>query len=214
MGMTVDFTFKISGKEIPVDHGYALYAAISQIVPQIKTTNEFGIHSINGKIFPKENKMQIKENSNLTIRTDINNLPIIYALSNREINVLNNTIQIQGISSIKHLEPYENLYSKMVTINGVLNKEDFVMSMCKNIEKLSLSTGQFYFQDRHTKKPTFHIDDAALKTMSIHGKNIIGFPLYIFNLSQADSLLLQTKGLGGKRTMGKGILIHAKNIVS
>jgi hypothetical protein len=44
----VDLKFQLLGRQIPVDHGYYLYSAMSKLIPSIHSNNEIGIHPISG----------------------------------------------------------------------------------------------------------------------------------------------------------------------
>jgi len=44
----VDLAFRLTGSKIPVDHGYALYSAISRVLPEIHGAANIGVHPIRG----------------------------------------------------------------------------------------------------------------------------------------------------------------------
>jgi len=46
---SVDLAFRTTGARIPVDHGYALYSAISRILPWIHADRTIGIHPLRGR---------------------------------------------------------------------------------------------------------------------------------------------------------------------
>ena len=39
----VDLAFRLTGSKVPVDHGYALYSAISRVVPEIHEAKSIGL---------------------------------------------------------------------------------------------------------------------------------------------------------------------------
>jgi len=41
----VDLAFKLAGSKVPVDHGYALYSAISPILPEIHGATNLDVHA-------------------------------------------------------------------------------------------------------------------------------------------------------------------------
>jgi hypothetical protein len=45
----VDLAFKLMGTRIPVDHGYALYAAINRLVPELHDAKDIGVHPLRGR---------------------------------------------------------------------------------------------------------------------------------------------------------------------
>ena len=44
----VDLAFGLTGSKVPVDHGYALYSAISRLLPEIHGAKNVGVHPIKG----------------------------------------------------------------------------------------------------------------------------------------------------------------------
>ena len=44
----VGLAFRLTGGKVPVDHGYALYPAISRLLPEIHGAKNIGVHPIRG----------------------------------------------------------------------------------------------------------------------------------------------------------------------
>jgi len=63
----VDLAFRVTGNAIPVDHGYALYSAISRLVPELHNAREIGIHPIRGR-YVGAGKLHLTPASRLVIR--------------------------------------------------------------------------------------------------------------------------------------------------
>ena len=40
----VDLAFRLTGSKVPVDHGYALYSALSRLLPEIHGAKNIGVH--------------------------------------------------------------------------------------------------------------------------------------------------------------------------
>jgi CRISPR-associated protein Cas6 len=49
----VDLAFRLTGTKVPVDHGYALYSAISRLLPEIHRAKNIGVHPTRGT--PEQN---------------------------------------------------------------------------------------------------------------------------------------------------------------
>ena len=43
---SIDLAFRLTGSAVPVDHGYALYAALSRILPEIHAAKDVGVQPI------------------------------------------------------------------------------------------------------------------------------------------------------------------------
>src|SRR5919109_1341869 len=63
----VELSFRLVGRCIPVDHGYALYAAISRHVPEIHDAREIGVQPIRG-MYGGDGLLYIAPFSRLTLR--------------------------------------------------------------------------------------------------------------------------------------------------
>lgn len=44
----IDLAFQLVGSSIPLDHGYALFAALCRIVPSVHGDKRIGVHPISG----------------------------------------------------------------------------------------------------------------------------------------------------------------------
>ena len=44
----IDLAFELRGAEIPLDYGYALFAALSRVVPRLHGDRRVGVHPIRG----------------------------------------------------------------------------------------------------------------------------------------------------------------------
>ena len=63
----IDLAFRLNGSAIPVDHGYALYATLSRIVPEIHQATDIGVHPIRG-VYNGNGKLQLSDSSRLVLR--------------------------------------------------------------------------------------------------------------------------------------------------
>lgn len=63
----IDLSFELAGGSIPLDHGYALFAALSRIVPSLHGNLGVGVHPIRGRR-TEAGVLALDENSRLRIR--------------------------------------------------------------------------------------------------------------------------------------------------
>ena len=63
----IDLAFRLNGAAVPVDHGYALYAALSRIVPEIHAAKEVGVQPIRG-VYNGNGKLHLSDFSHLILR--------------------------------------------------------------------------------------------------------------------------------------------------
>ena len=63
----VDLCFSVTGKNIPVDHGFDLYSSISRVIPEFHEAEDVGIKLIRGR-YIGDGLLDIHPNSWLVIR--------------------------------------------------------------------------------------------------------------------------------------------------
>ena len=64
---SIDLAFRINGASIPVDHGYALYAALSRITPELHAAREIGVQPIRG-VYSGNGALHLTDSSRLILR--------------------------------------------------------------------------------------------------------------------------------------------------
>ncbi len=96
------------------------------------------------------------------------------------------------------LQPKSRLRSHIVVIRGYEEPNEFLEAAKRQIEKLNIQTDLKLISKKDgTPKP---------KTVQVK-QTLVGFGIEANNLSEADSILLQEKGLGGKHKMGCGVFV-------
>ena len=64
---SIDLAFRLTGSAVPVDHGYALYAALSRILPDIHAAKDIGVQPIRG-IYSGNGTLHLADFSRLILR--------------------------------------------------------------------------------------------------------------------------------------------------
>jgi len=70
----IDFSFKLLGGPIPVDHGYHVYSSISRVLPAIHGNDQIGVHPIFGHLLGGR-MLALTESSHLTLRLPVDRVP-------------------------------------------------------------------------------------------------------------------------------------------
>ena len=192
--MIVDVKFLIMARDkpIPADHGYLLSSALTKVLETIHSMEGIGIHPITG-IQTGERGLLLTEASSLTIRIDAERIAEILPLAGKTISLAGTNIQI-GVPSIHVLTGVSVLRSRLVTIKGFMDEEEFRKSLRCHLDKMGVSE-------------TVKIEIVKRRTLKIHDKNVVGFEVILSNLSEGGSLRIQEEGLGGRRKMGCGIFL-------
>jgi len=99
----VDLSFSVTGRTIPVDHGFDLYSAISRVIPEFHDAEDIGIKLIRGR-YIGEGLLDIHPNSWLIMRLKPSDLPPYINLSGKTLSLSEHPIQIGVPQPVIHLE--------------------------------------------------------------------------------------------------------------
>lgn len=69
----VDLAFHVMGRKIPVDHGYALYAAVSRVLPGFHEEKDAALGLIRGR-YIGDGLLDITPNTEIVIRIPANRI--------------------------------------------------------------------------------------------------------------------------------------------
>jgi CRISPR-associated endonuclease/helicase Cas3 len=200
----VDLTFKLRGAPIPLDNGYLTYAALSRICPPLHELNNIGIHPIAG-IPTRNNLLEITAQSRLKIRIHHQQIPLIYPyLAGQAFHIGQNFYQLD-IPDYKPLIYSESVYSRLVTIKGFQDSTNFIKAVQRQLNNLGIQ-GKIELLTRQDGTP-----QRRQLTINKEGEQskVRGFGVKISELNPEDSLILQEKGIGGRRKMMCGIFVPA-----
>jgi CRISPR-associated protein Cas6 len=215
----IDLTFKIQGTNLPVDHGYALFAAISQIIPELhhsESDTSFALHPVYGSGIG-ERKMRLNPKSRLTLRIPSEQIGRYLILCGKSLAIGREVIQV-GVPEVRPLYPAAVLCSRLVTIKHHLEAGSFLAAILKEMEALKIHgtpslvarTPQGSVEGKQPAAHQKSRDPFIRRTLRIRDKEIVGFALEVSELSAGDSLKLQEMGLGGRRHFGCGVFTAVK----
>jgi CRISPR-associated protein Cas6 len=186
----VDLTFTLQGSTIPVDHGYALYAVLSRLLPEIHGANEIGVQPIRG-IYGGDGTLHLADFSRLILRLPDDQIKSYLKLAGKTLDMEGHLLHI-GIPSARSLHPTANLRARLVTIKGFMEETSFVEAAKRQLQSQRVA-GCLLIGER--------------RTLRVKEKQVIGFEVGVTDLTAEESLSLQEKGLGGRRRMGCGVFV-------
>jgi len=186
----VDLAFRLTGSKVPVDHGYALYSAISRVVPEIHEAKNVGVHPIRGT-YSGNGELMLRESSRLVVRLESDQIGQFLKLAGKKLEVDTCSFRI-GVPEVRLLRPRAALYSRLVTIKGFMDPATFMEAAKRQVEKIEI-------------EPEIHVGER--RTFRVKDKQVIGFELTVSGLDPEGSLRLQEIGIGGRRHMGCGIFV-------
>lgn len=189
----VELRFPFTGSTLPSDHGYALYGAISRIIPEAHEADWLAIETLPGAA-RGDGITQLDPNAGLKIRLSQDRVPLLLKLAGKRLELDGHSIRL-GAPQISLLQPSPAVYARIVTIKGFTEPEPFLGAVCRKLDELGVK-GEPVVGPRRVLKVGTH--------------KIIGFGLTIHELSDEGSLHLQERGIGGRRRMGCGFFSPIK----
>jgi len=197
----IDLCIPVRGSQLPADHGYALFSAIANRLPEnIKEHHDISILTAAG-FGDRKGKILLTDHSHFRIRLPITKLPMVYSLAGKTLKLGVHEVQL-GIPTIQTLRTSPHLRSRIVTIKGYQDPESFLEAAKRQLDALEIQ-GELSIPCDRDGNPT-------RKTIKIKRFTVVGFTVDAMNLNEEDSLKLQVYGLGGKHHMGCGIFIPFK----
>lgn len=182
-----DLCFKVIGKHLPVDHGYALYGAISRILPHFHEDDSAGLKLVRGR-YMGDGLLDISPRSELVLRLPVDRIASYLPLAGKKLLIDGQDLMV-GVPNTRALVPSATLHSHLVTTKNGSNQERFEAEVSRQMAGLRV-LGRFSVGERRTFK--------------VHGKQVVGYSLQISELDAQESITLQENGLGGRRRMGCG----------
>ncbi|MGO9690783.1 MAG: type I-MYXAN CRISPR-associated protein Cas6/Cmx6 [Syntrophobacteraceae bacterium] len=183
----VDLCFQITGKTLPVDHGFALYGAINHALPCIHEDREIGLKLIRGR-YIGDGILDVSPRSELILRLPASRIAIYIALAGKTLEVIGHRLGV-GIPNTRALIPSVALSSPLVTTKNGNEQTRFEAEIKNQMENLGLK-GRIAIGKR--------------RTFQVHDKQVVGYSVLVSELTPEESILLQENGLGGRRKMGCG----------
>lgn len=210
MTSIIDLAFRVSGESLPLDHGYPLYSSLSRISSGLHEAEWLGIHPING-IPTSPNTLGLTQISRLRLRLPADHIPRFISLAGKRLSLTNRTKRHSftiGVPEIHSLRPASHLFSRYVTIklseientNQSPTRDMFSTAIKTQLQSLNVR-GDVWIDDTcDTQGREF-----SRRVIRIKDKAVVCYSVHIQNLSEEDSLRIQTLGIGGRRRMGCGI---------
>lgn len=206
----VDVHFSLQGKEIPADHGYHLLSAVAKHIPFIHDNQDVGIHHISG-LFTGSRTLILTSKSRLIIRLPSERIVNVLPLSGKILELNGSTINV-GVPSPKALIPASRLFSRLVVIKGFMDPEPFIEAAKRQMTEAGLKAMPSLVEQQKVAGANegnrYGTHSPFLRrTIRIRDKEIVGFALRVEGLTAEESILLQERGLGGRRRFGCGVFI-------
>ena len=191
----VNVHFPVQGRQLPADHGYTLYSAVTRQLPALHGAPWLGLELLSGIPWREGIIVLPTRGAHLRLRIPADRYGQVLPLAGRRLDIAGHTIRL-GIPTARPLTPAPSLYARCVTIKKFTDPEPFLDAARRQLDALAVTAT--------LELPTNEQGRPRRRIITIQGKHVVGFSLAAHNLSDDDSLRLQTAGIGGRRSMGCG----------
>ncbi len=187
--------FPIQGRQLPADHGYALYSAVTRALPELHGQPWLGIELVSGVPWREGIIALPTRGAALRLRVPADRYGQLLPLAGRRLNIAAHPLRL-GIPTARPLQPASSLYARVVTIKKFTEPEPFLDAARRQLDALGVTAT--------LELPVNDEGRVRRRIITIRDHHIVGFSLAAHGLSDEDSIKLQTHGLGGRRSMGCG----------
>jgi CRISPR-associated protein Cas6 len=186
---TVDVLFALHAHSLPRDHASALARSMRALWPALASRPAAGLFHV--KLVPGNGgQALLSRRARLTLRVDRSDVAALQSLAGARFRIGDDTLQL-GDAQVRELLPHGTLFSAMVVdLSGA--ELPFLADVQTQLAQLGVSARTICGTERR-------LDD--------EGRLLCGFSLMLDRLSPADSLHIQTHGLGPARQLGCGLFI-------
>jgi CRISPR-associated protein Cas6 len=204
---TIDLLFPVVGTRLPTDHGYPLYSTLSRLLPCLHDGSvSFGLLPINGQYVGRSLLQLDPKRSRLRLRLSAADVPRVLPLAGKGLAVMGHRIRL-GVPQLHAIQPVSSLIARTVAIKHATEPDSFLTAARQQLDLLGIR-GRLRLPDRLAQggkvEPARHV-------LRIKDVRIVCFSLLVEDLSPEESLRLQEVGLGGRRRMGCGMFLPARD---
>jgi CRISPR-associated protein Cas6 len=208
----VDVAFPVRGTTISADHGYLLFSALSAAVPlEHGSQSEVAVHPISGRLVGSR-LLALTPRSRLVLRVPHTRVPDLQRLAGKSLRLGDARLHL-GVPRAYLLRSASRLASRLVVISGFTDPVQFLTAAQRQLERAGIE-GTVSLPLRGRPRPVEgglgSTDSYLRRTVSIKGRQIVGYALSVESLSDEDSIRLQERGIGGRRHMGCGVFVPAR----
>lgn len=191
----VDLYFHVQGKEVGVDHGYALYSAISRVVENehdrwLHTSDAVGLIPMRGR-YVGGGKLALGRGARFGLRLPAEQISKVLPLAGKHLEINGDKLRV-GTTTTSALIPAAVLYAHLVTTKHGENETRFDEEIQRQLRALDIKGAP---------------QRGPRRIVSIKDRKVVGYSLLVTGLTADESIRLQEQGLGGRRKMGCGVFL-------
>jgi CRISPR-associated protein Cas6 len=192
----VDVAFDLEGTSLPSDHAWALLLAIEARLPWLPGEALAGVHPLRA-VPTAYGVVLLAQRAKLVLRLPEARRHEALHLQDTHLDVGGSTLRV-GAGAARALRPSATLSAQRVA-TGAGDEAAFEADVADTLSRMGVAARCISGRQRG--------GDAG-------GREIAGFALTLHGLGPADSLRIQSVGIGGDRRLGWGVFVPAKTIVA
>ena len=203
--MFVDLLFPVRGDTIPTDHAYALYAALSRLVPAFHDpATDVRFAPLNGAS-GEPGLLRLNEWSHLRVRLPDDAIRTALPLAGKKLDVADSSVRL-GPPTVQSLTPSTTVESWLVTFKHGEEPVAFLATARTKLTELDVA-GEAAVRAFESGPRS---GEPRRRVIRLKGQAIVGYALVVSGLTAEESIRLQERGLGGRTKMGCGFFLPAK----
>lgn len=203
--MTLEIIFPVKGSAIRTDHAYPLYAALSATVPAFHSANSALRFAPISGIAQPDGGLEIGPRSCLRVRLPDDHVRHVLPLAGKALDIAGARVRL-GVPSVRNLVAAPAVVARLVTFKNADTPEQFLTTARAKLTECGISgepSLPIHLEGDRAGEP-------KRRVARIKGATIVGYSLLVSELTAADSLTLQERGLGGRTRIGCGFFVPAK----
>ncbi len=199
--MLIEARFPLRGDQIPTDHLYALYAALSHTVPAFHTGGAVRFGPIAGEKGEK-GRIRLHQRSALRVRLPAEEIGTVLPLAGRDLDLGGHHIQL-GFPTVVPLQAAPALAARVVTYKHAVEPHRFLQVTRQRLDALAIrgEPGIFLIQSRS------RVGEPRRVVVRIKGVRIVGYSLLVDGLTAEESIRLQESKFGSRTGIGCGFFV-------
>jgi len=192
----MDVVFDVAGTSVPSDNAWPLWLAIERRLPWLATEALAGIHPLRS-VPTTYGVVLLAHRAKLVLRAPEARLRDCLALQGAELDIAGSALTV-GAGRPRALQGSATLHAQRVAAETG-DEQEFQDEVARGLRAIGVEC---------------RFISGRRRAASAGGREIAGFALALHGLHPADSLRVQSAGLGGDRRLGWGIFVPAKAIVA
>jgi CRISPR-associated protein Cas6 len=205
--VTLELAFPALGRDLPTDHSYALYSALTRVVPAFHDP-ESGLRFSPVVGTPAPGKLLLGPYSVLRVRVPDGAVAAVLPLAGKALD-LNGTPLRLGVPTVRPLLPAATLVARLVTVKHAITPEAFRPAVQAKLDAMGVSAEL----ELPTHRAGPRVGEPRRRVVRIAGDTVVGYAVLLRGLSAADSLRVQECGLGGRTRLGCGFFMPVRGDV-